>query len=775
MTAATFTTTPLAQVQNTIAEAMLHLHPQAARHNHIAVSEKRIRTVGNITLRKHQAEAETLLLNALRELSGAILADDTGLGKTWVALSIAQHYERLVVIAPAILVPMWKGAIAQAAIPNTTVLSLHSFSTATPSLPDAGKQLRTLVIIDEAHHLRNRNTQRHRHISDFVTGHHLLLLSATPVHNSEADMKTLLSLFMGSRSDSLDDAILQKVVVRRTRQMVELDQIPEIVRHPPVAMPADRSILNAILTLPDPLPARTGTAAGALIRLGLLGAWCSSDAALSHSLRLRRLRGEAMAHAISMGRYPSQDELKAWIVADDSVQLAFPEIVVAETADHTLLQPILKKHLDALAELQLLHADTVHYDDKRADILRKQLDQNPDRPVLAFSRYTATVHAIYRALSDIAGVAAIAGGKGRIASGQLPRQEILWRFAPAAHNRKPPPAHERVRLLISTDIIAEGVNLQDAGTVVHLDMPWTDAARLQREGRAVRLGSPFPYVHVLTIAPPAPVELVTSTMERLERKAGTAQKIAHNPPEAAAALKLLLSHWRTPQHPRSRTATLEHSQLVPATVAVASGACSGWIAAITDNTTRLIASLDGTTTESAQLLLTIMTDLRPVGRNRPTHDALVRKAFDELGSHIGRIDARIALGPAEPELGPPQLRILTLLNSTVQNRRVTERKPLMEMLQEARLIVEAAHSSGGERALQEWIAQHRATNAEDFLSWWKNSATLRQLHKTAGYNGEPLPRHQMHVAGMIVVLPRSTADSFRHATRNTLRPRRYSY
>ena len=55
-------------------------------------------------------------------------------------------------------------------------------------------------------------------------------------------------------------------------------------------------------------------------------------------------------------------------------------------------------------------------------------------------------------------------------------------------------------LLLTTDLASEGVNLQDASVVVHLDLPWTAARLEQRVGRVARLasahdvcGGPFSY------------------------------------------------------------------------------------------------------------------------------------------------------------------------------------------------------------------------------------------------------------------------------------------
>ena len=60
-------------------------------------------TVGQITLHAHQRRAAARILTLLRAYGGALLADATGLGKTFVALAIADTLERILIIAPASL------------------------------------------------------------------------------------------------------------------------------------------------------------------------------------------------------------------------------------------------------------------------------------------------------------------------------------------------------------------------------------------------------------------------------------------------------------------------------------------------------------------------------------------------------------------------------------------------------------------------------------------------------------------------------------------------
>ena len=175
---------------------------------------------------------------------------------------------------------------------------------------------------------------------------------------------------------------------------------------------------------------------------------------------------------------------------------------------------------------------------------------------MAFSQFAETVRAVARALADIAGVGALTGPRGWIASGAISRAEALAHFAPVAQGRPPPPSHQRIRLLLTTDLLAEGVNLQDAGVVVHLDLPWTDALKQQRVGRCVRVGSTHHEVVVYEFEPPRGAESVLRLVARLRRKARLAarcvgglrtvagdRRVERSPADEATEIREILRSW----------------------------------------------------------------------------------------------------------------------------------------------------------------------------------------------------------------------------------------
>src|SRR6185503_18608445 len=125
----------------------------------------------------------------LDEHQGALLADDVGLGKTFVALAVARGWGDTVVIAPAALRDTWRDAARRASVVIRFV-SVESLGRrgAPPANP-------ALVIVDEAHHLRSPKTRRFAAATSLCRAAKVLLLSATPIQNRLADLRTILSLF----------------------------------------------------------------------------------------------------------------------------------------------------------------------------------------------------------------------------------------------------------------------------------------------------------------------------------------------------------------------------------------------------------------------------------------------------------------------------------------------------------------------------------------------------------------------------------------------------
>lgn len=133
-------------------------------------------------------------------------------------------------------------------------------------------------------------------------------------------------------------------------------------------------------------------------------------------------------------------------------------------------------------------------------------------------------------------------------------QKVLSRFAPLTAAdltseigaRLPDDLYD---LLVTTDILAEGVNLQQAAFVIHYDLPWNPQLLAQRLGRIDRLGSLHQHVTCFTILPDIGLDLVLGLMDRLMAKTRIAAASVGTPSELFPG---------APVEPRDFTDMVEH-------------------------------------------------------------------------------------------------------------------------------------------------------------------------------------------------------------------------
>ena len=523
--------------QAAIAACMLGDEPQQLR-------------IGNVTLHAHQRSAVARILHTIAVHGGALLCDDVGLGKTYVALAAAIRFESVTIIAPAALAGMWRDALAATAF-AAELVSIESLGRTGPP-----ERKRDLIIVDEAHNFRNSCTRRYSALARLCMLTPVLLLTATPLHNSHDDIAAIAALFIGSRAYAMTETELLPLIVRRDSAGTAMaHQIPVIQHVPPVVISPSTEVLDMILALPPPVPPSDGSIAARLVVHGLVRQWASSNAALTGALKRRIARSHGLLASLDAGRYPSGAELSAWVYNDDAVQLAFAELMLPAVAPIAALSSALRAHASALDDLlaRVRHAG----DDALADFVRDVIRAHPDEKIVAFSCYAETAEAVYRQIRRDGHAALLTARGAMIASGPVTRTDVLQQFSPDSTSSRHD-EHATVRFLIATDLLSEGVNLQEASVVIHLDLPWTAARVEQRIGRLARMGSRHARVMSYTVNPPARAESYLHGLEIITRKSDLSARIFGNsaiaglsarPPERAAVqrgehVRATIERWR---------------------------------------------------------------------------------------------------------------------------------------------------------------------------------------------------------------------------------------
>ncbi len=99
------------------------------------------------------------------------------------------------------------------------------------------------------------------------------------------------------------------------------------------------------------------------------------------------------------------------------------------------------------------------------------------------------------------------------------RKDRIIRFSPISNNRPDIKGSEKeIQILLSTDVLSEGQNLQDADTVINYDLPWNPVRLVQRIGRIDRLKSPHPFIYLYNFFPEDALESILRILERLYLK-----------------------------------------------------------------------------------------------------------------------------------------------------------------------------------------------------------------------------------------------------------------
>jgi hypothetical protein len=174
---------------------------------------------------------------------------------------------------------------------------------------------------------------------------------------------------------------------------------------------------------------------------------------------------------------------------------------------------------DQLASIRDQLASLDAADDPKLAALLDVLEASPAAKIAVFSTFGATVRYLDEHLP------AVVGGRERvvvIGNESTPDQRTgaLGRFAPNTVVRPgyEPPDGE-IDLLISTDVLSEGQNLQQAQAVVSYDMPWNPQRVVQRNGRVIRLLSPHDEVLLTTMLPdPGELERLLGLEARIQSK-----------------------------------------------------------------------------------------------------------------------------------------------------------------------------------------------------------------------------------------------------------------
>jgi hypothetical protein len=463
---------------------------------------------------------------ALERYGGVLLADPVGSGKTFIALAVARALGRdqeTTVLAPAVLRQQWLGTAARLGV----AIRLITHEAVSRGCPPAARS--SLVVVDESHRFRNPETRRYANLAPWLVGRRAMLLSATPVVNRLGDLAAQLLLTIR------DDALAARGCPSLS-QAIHGGDIPAalgdlvLCRPRPPATPASRltsirprltAAEGGLLESIEGLALSRHPGIALLLRMGLCRALASSPAALAGALdRYDRLLQHAEA-AARTGRQLGRSSIRAFTGADLE-QLALWELLPDPGGTVDLVTDDRAKLAALLGRSRALAGAP---DEK---CLALQALVADGEMTLAFTTSRDTVTWLRHHLAGLR-PAWVSGTAAGIGGTTMQRDDVLGWFGPdppvALRCRAGVRPDSRPRLLLATDVAAEGLDLQGVGRVVHYDLPWTSVRLDQRSGRAVRLGASRALVELVEFVPPPEIEDRLRQLERLTAKRGLAARV----------------------------------------------------------------------------------------------------------------------------------------------------------------------------------------------------------------------------------------------------------
>lgn len=500
------------------------------------------RSFGRIHVEPRPYQLVPLLMALKLDPVRLLIADDVGIGKTIEAGLIVREMldrgdiQRLAVLCPPQLAEQWQSELAEKfhiqaelVLPSTvrrlerhtavgqSLFDLYPFVIVSTEYIKSSRRrdefVRTcpeMVIVDEAHTCAwSPNNRGGRHLRHQLVqalsadpARHLLLVTATPHSGNEGAFRSLLGLLRpdfldlpedlsGKANEKYRREVAAHLVQRRRadlRNFMEDTAFPqrEEAEETYTLSPEYQKLFHTIL---DYARERVLDGSGSRQRqrvrwwsaLALLRSIASSPAAAAATLRSRSVTAESdtVAEADALGEQSVLD-------MDDAENSEFIDIAPGAQEGEEQPESQRARLLRFARSAEALYGPEKDLKLQKAIVLVKKLLQDGYNPIL-FCRFIPTAEYVAEQLRQAL------PGKVEMAAitGKLPPAEREWRIQQMG--QKPQ------RVLVATDCLSEGINLQayfDA--VVHYDLSWNPTRHEQREGRVDRFGQPSPTVRALT-------------------------------------------------------------------------------------------------------------------------------------------------------------------------------------------------------------------------------------------------------------------------------------
>ena len=446
----------------------------------------------------HQVETVRRVLRHFR--GRVLLADEVGLGKTIEACLLLREYllrglvRRVLILVPPALVSQWREELAskfslEFLVPtasarlgpdwwasNDRVLASLSLAKNHRNFDAVTACTWDLVIVDEAHHCKNRATLNWQ-LVNALKRRHLFLLTATPVQNDLVELYNLLTLLepghlktegsfkktyvrRGNHRDPRNRerlrSLLFEVMIRNTRSLVNVNLPPRYAQTFVMAPTEEEARLYRLLD--TYLRWRYLDSASAVED----GEAASGEPEGEGSEPIPGISGDAP---------PAEPPPDGPLPALSRMQVN--TLLMAAGSHPTTLVPMLGRmaEQDVRAQAILECAQRIRTSTKEEKLL-ELLRQNRGDKTLVFANFRATLARLASLLTDAGISFSVFSGEESAAEKDRAAQEF----------------RTRVPVMLCSESGGEGHNLQFANTLINFDLPWNPMRIEQRVGRIHRIG-----------------------------------------------------------------------------------------------------------------------------------------------------------------------------------------------------------------------------------------------------------------------------------------------
>ena len=530
---------------------------------------------------------------------GFFLSDVVGLGKTIVATMIAKKFliengyehTKILVVYPPAVEQNWKSTFKDFGIDKYAKFITNGSLSKVLDEEDYNywnAEEYDLILVDEAHKFRSHTTSAFEQLQEIckmprlVTGNisgykkKVMLISATPMNNSPADIYTEILLFQDPRHCTIDgvsnltaffsplikefkrlrknnntniedfkrlaekvrDRIIKPLTVRRTR--TDIESIPrynkDVNGFPKVEHPIENqyelnehlaNLFEQAIQILDKQLTYARYQAIAYLKPEVANGLYDNAELISRSLAgirknglVKRLESSFYAFQVSIENFHQANQNMIDMFDNDKVYIA-PDLDINLLLESGLSEEEIEEKLNAKASnnpknaifhaadfrpefIDMLHNDQAILEQMLADwkdisdeddskfakfneLLKHELfrsDRNPEKKLVVFSESVDTVDYLKRRINrkDVLVISAQNRNK---------QFKTIRENFDANYKQK----LNEYNIILTTDVLAEGVNLHRSNVIVNYDTPWNSTRLMQRIGRVNRIGSASKHIY----------------------------------------------------------------------------------------------------------------------------------------------------------------------------------------------------------------------------------------------------------------------------------------